>query len=296
MYCAGFDDCFSLHAETGIGYCNNIVKLFEAFDHTHNPKEWRLFIDSSISSFKGVLLHNGNNYPSVPIVYGASAKENYDTIKLVLNLIKYDEFRWKICSDLKVVAILTGLKEGFPKHQCFYCLWEGRRTELHYTKYQWEYFPILTPAKIQSAYFNGKQIDQLFKTDAFRNLLTVDERRAFDAIHRVMQNFLGNRRSEDYQRMVKFMIASFRLINVRMSLKIHFLGSHLDHFPKNCGDCSDEQGERFHQDIKEIEKDFKGKDICHMMATHCWKQCRSKNPSDHKRKITQPFFFLNLSQ
>jgi hypothetical protein len=34
-----------------------------------------------------------------------------------------------------------------------------------------------------------------------------------------------------------------------MSLKVHFL----DYFPENLGAVSKEQGERFHQDIKEME-------------------------------------------
>jgi len=38
-----------------------------------------------------------------------------------------------------------------------------------------------------------------------------------------------------------------------MCIKLHFLCSHLDHFPENRGDLSDEQGERFHQDISEME-------------------------------------------
>jgi hypothetical protein len=38
-----------------------------------------------------------------------------------------------------------------------------------------------------------------------------------------------------------------------MSLKMHFLNSHLDYFPENLGDISEEHGKRFHQNIKEIE-------------------------------------------
>jgi len=34
-----------------------------------------------------------------------------------------------------------------------------------------------------------------------------------------------------------------------MSLKIHFLKSHLDFFPENLGEVRDEHGERFRQDI-----------------------------------------------
>jgi len=39
-----------------------------------------------------------------------------------------------------------------------------------------------------------------------------------------------------------------------MSLKIHFLESHLDFFPENLGEVNDEHSERFHQDIMTMEK------------------------------------------
>jgi hypothetical protein len=38
-----------------------------------------------------------------------------------------------------------------------------------------------------------------------------------------------------------------------MSLKVHFLHSHLDFFPENVGEVSDKQGKHFHQDIKSME-------------------------------------------
>jgi len=44
-----------------------------------------------------------------------------------------------------------------------------------------------------------------------------------------------------------------------MSLKIHFLESHLNFFPENLGEVSDEHGERFHQDILDLEKRYQGK-------------------------------------
>ena len=44
----------------------------------------------------------------------------------------------------------------------------------------------------------------------------------------------------------------------RMSFKMHFLHSHLGFFPENLGAVSDEQSERFHQDIQAIEERYKG--------------------------------------
>lgn len=133
-----FDECFSVHDPSKITYCNDIDKLFQNLGHPYDPDEWRLFIDSSVESLKGVLLHIGNDHPSVPIIYARGVPEKYETMVQVLELINYDSHGWRICCDLKIVAILTGVKQGFSKHQCFLCLWEGRQRELHYTDHRWQ--------------------------------------------------------------------------------------------------------------------------------------------------------------
>ena len=53
-----------------------------------------------------------------------------------------------------------------------------------------------------------------------------------------------------------------------MNLKLHFLNFHLDYFPKNLGDCSEEQGERFYQDIKEIDRRSQGRRDINIMADY----------------------------
>jgi hypothetical protein len=50
----------------------------------------------------------------------------------------------------------------------------------------------------------------------------------------------------------------------------HFLSSHLNFFPENCGSVSDEHGERFHQDIAAMEGRYKGKWSPSMLADYCW--------------------------
>ncbi|CAH1114358.1 unnamed protein product [Psylliodes chrysocephalus] len=47
-------------------------------------------------------------------------------------------------------------------------------------------------------------------------------------------------------------------MGINMSLKINFLHSHLDFFPENLGEVSDEHGERFHQDLKFFEQNYQG--------------------------------------
>lgn len=66
------------------------------------------------------------------------------------------------------------------------------------------------------------------------------------------KGFLGNK-DEHYEILVKEMLKNFKVLGCKMSLKLHFLYSHLDYFPENLGDMSEEQGERFHQDVKEME-------------------------------------------
>jgi hypothetical protein len=42
------------------------------------------------------------------------------------------------------------------------------------------------------------------------------------------------------------MLENYQTLGCNMSIKMHFLYSHLDIFRENLGDVSEEQGERFH--------------------------------------------------
>jgi hypothetical protein len=92
----------------------------------------------------------------------------------------------------------------------------------------------------------------------FERIITGDEERAWHANREVVTGFLRNRRAENYKDLVK-LLSSYQKLWCNMSMKIHFLNSHLDFFPKNCGSVSDENGERFHQDIAAMEGKYKGK-------------------------------------
>jgi hypothetical protein len=50
-----------------------------------------------------------------------------------------------------------------------------------------------------------------------------------------------------------------KVMGCSMSLKIHFLESHLDFFPENLSEDKDKDSERFHQDISAMEKQYQGK-------------------------------------
>jgi hypothetical protein len=85
----------------------------------------------------------------------------------------------------------------------------------------------------------------------------------------VVKNFLGNKKADNYTHLVEDMLFHFNRLGCNMSVKAHYLQSHLDCFPENLGDLSEEQGERFHQD-KKMEARYQGRWDAHMMADYCW--------------------------
>jgi hypothetical protein len=95
----------------------------------HNPGEWRIFIDSSKTSLKDVLLNSGNKLLSVPFAHAVDKKETYESMTVLLEGIKYKKHGWQMCCDLKMVALLLGLLSGFTKYCCFLCLRESRDTK-----------------------------------------------------------------------------------------------------------------------------------------------------------------------
>ena len=103
-----------------ICYCKDIEGLMTELGCEHNPAHWWLFIDSKKTSLKTVLLHNRNIKPSIPVGYSILRKVTYNTIKILLDILEYFKYNWKICSDLKVLSLLLGLQLGYTKHMCFY--------------------------------------------------------------------------------------------------------------------------------------------------------------------------------
>ena len=113
-------------------FCNEIAKLFEQLEIPYDNTNWRLFLDASKESIKAILLHNGNTLSSVPIAYRATTKESYKNLKTILTSVQYNDHKWHICADFKVVAMLTGLQSGYTKLCWFLCLWDSRARTEHY--------------------------------------------------------------------------------------------------------------------------------------------------------------------
>lgn len=145
-------------------------------------------------------------------------------------------------------------------------------------------FPSLSNAKIKEGIFVGPQIRKLFEDRQFERCLNPAEKSSWDSFKNVVKGFLGNNRDPNYKTLVNQMIKNYQKIGANMSLKLHFLHSHLEFFPTNLGEMSDEQGERFHQDIKVMEARYARKCTTHMMAEYTWFIALSDEDAEEKRK------------
>ena len=151
-------------------------------------------------------------------------------------------------------------------------------------------FPRVSEAKLKAGIFDGPQIRELMHDEKFDRSLNRKERKAWTAFKSIVKNFLGNHRSPEYQHVVEDLLASFNALGARMSIKLHFLSSHLDYFPDNCGDYSEEQGERFHQDIRVMEERYHGRWDVNMLADYCWSLKRDSPTVMHVLKsLKRPF-------
>ncbi|GBP89284.1 hypothetical protein EVAR_60426_1 [Eumeta japonica] len=140
-----FSNFFS--QDGNIVFCSDIPSVMTELKFEYKTSDWRLFIDSSKVSLKAVLLHNGNKYPSVPVAHATEIKESYENMKSLLEHIKYNQYSWKICGDLKVIAILLGLQLGYTKFSCFLCEWDSRDKKNHYVKKEWPKRDALIPGQ-----------------------------------------------------------------------------------------------------------------------------------------------------
>ncbi|GBN25263.1 hypothetical protein AVEN_272262-1 [Araneus ventricosus] len=109
------------------------------------------------------------------------------------------------------------------------------------------------------------------------------EKEAFDAFKDVVRRIFGNTKDPLYKTIVQRMLTAYEAQGCKMSLKVHFLHSHIDCFPENLGVYSEEQGERFHQDVHDIERRYQGRWHGDMLADYCWMLRRETEDGKRKR-------------
>ena len=99
--------------------------------------------------------------------------------------------------------------------------------------------------KIKAGIFDGPHIIRFLMDQHFVTTMTAVETRARKAFSKVVHNLLGNKKADNYIKLVQELLLSLRDLGCRMSIKAHYLHSYLSEFPANLGDVREEQGEHF---------------------------------------------------
>ena len=73
----------------------------------------------------------------------------------------------------------------------------------------------------------------------------------------------------------KKLVDTFKTLDANISIKLHYLHRHLDRFLENLGTMSNEQGERFHQDINKWYADTK---VDGMKLANCYWSLERDDP------------------
>ena len=158
-------------------------------------------------------------------------------------------------------------------------------------KYLQGFFPKLSEAKVKAGVFVGPQIKRIMECKDFSKMLSRTEKAVWNSFVAVVRGFLGNNKAENYVELVETLVNNYSKMGCRMSLKVHILDAHLDKFKENIGAYSEEQGERFHQDILDFERRYQGQYNENMTGDYIWGLHRESallyNRKSLKRRISK---------
>lgn len=127
---------------------------------------------------------------------------------------------------------------------------------------------------------NRPDIRRMLKDEQFGESLNEAEATAWDNLKAVINDVLGGKRVDDWRILVNNMLDSFEAIGVNMSLKVHFMHYHQDHFAGQSPAESDEHGERFHQISAQLEHWHSGKMLSSLLADLCWNLQMAENSDE----------------
>ena len=231
-------------------------------------------------------------------------------MKMLLTKIKYDEHKWMVCGDLKVLSIMLGQLGVIPNTLAFcvygtvelkistglvsncqremslqlekrifsmkvwylltkYILLPPLHVKLglmkQYVKsldksgkcfkYICQKFSFLSDEKLKAGMFDGPKMRQLLKDKEFIETMNPEEKNGWVAFSQVVNNFLGNTKSPESKKIVKTLLDNFHKLGCNMSVKVHFLHSHLEYFLENLGALSKMKG--FTKTLKSWTRDTK---------------------------------------
>ena len=123
-------------------------------------------------------------------------------------------------------------------------------------------FPRISMEKFKTDIFDSSHIREPMKDPMFDETPSKTELSAKQSLV-----FPRNHRSVEYEKEIEELLNSFG--HKCQSSCMHFLKSHLNCFPKNCGDLNEELGEHFHQDIRIMEERYLGWWDVNLLTDYC---------------------------
>ena len=136
------------------------------------------------------------------------------------------------------------------------------------------------PTKIQ-----GKQVNQIIDDPDLYLVLTQEQKGLWKSFGKVVKGFLGKNRSRDYQKLVRIFMNKVKEQKIRMTYKMHLLHCHLDEFPPNNSDFSEENGEKLHQFIKKSWRRYHPHPVKKILVDYSWHISASKAVRGRKRRV-----------
>ena len=151
------------------------------------------------------------------------------------------------------------------------------RTQHHFTLEQ-----------LESGSVEGPRVINVQKDLKFLELLPPKHQVAFKAFNHLSEGLFGILRADDLHIRVEAFLKSFEEIGVSISLKIHFIRDHLDRFP-SVETCSDQHGERFHQELAFLEQRFQSWRVIGMLSDYAWfasNEGENSSPASQSSSLT----------
>ena len=115
-------------------------------------------------------------------------------------------------------------------------------------------FPKLSSEKIKAAILNGPNIRKLVKDKRFSCLLSENELKAWNNVKVVTGSVRAD--NDAFAHSVSAMFEAFCNIDVRISVELYYLHSHLNLFYCDLQKVSNKHSKRFHQTISNFELRF----------------------------------------
>ncbi|GBN26839.1 hypothetical protein AVEN_255607-1 [Araneus ventricosus] len=151
-----------------------------------------------------------------------------------------------------------------------------------YFRYLCSKFPKLSEAKKERV-FTRPDVRKPLSDSHFSETMGYKGKETWDSFKDIVHRVLENIKDPLYKTTAQRMLTAYDAQGCKINLKVHFLHSHIDYFPENLGAYSEEQGERFHLDVRDNESRYQGRWDVNMLTDYCWMLRRETDDGKRKR-------------